>query len=496
MGSRQITDEEWEFVKQKDFSQEAEYFERKEAEDDSVVGDVLQGIGHGAVDAVDETLQFAGSAADLAVETVGDVIGTVGKITGMKSLEQANKWDWYDPEDNDRFLPEIFDKPSTTAGKFAEDITQFGVGLVGAGKFRMAARATAVSKGGMAARTTAKVFDHRTGTFAKKLGVGAVDSAVASLVVQDPYEETLAEIVSENDMIGYEVADFLANKEDDDIWTRRLKNVGEDMLLSGAIFGLAKVVKRARGSKETPVGNKGSRPDLSKEEANEMFRVQRLNEAHTTLRNHVKSLRDSGRVEANADALKATAHIESRSKKIPLIDYLKGMAEGTAEQEFKTLIHGLRLGNTRFNKRYLDLKAANQSTKKSQRAWDGFYKDLVKVLDTPAQRKTLGLDGVEDSVLIIEKRIAEAYDARIGIKARQKVIDDAATTKQKQTATNNVDDTVARTGGKERRVLGPKGKEWTDKEIMENLHNIPPDVLKRILPKLPKEIQKAMTQCV
>jgi hypothetical protein len=403
-----------------DDSKEAQYFEQKEEEEDSIIGDSLQGIGHGLVDAADETLQFGGAIADTVVEGAGDIIGTVGKMTGIESLEQASEWDLYDQSDNDRFLPEIFDKPSTAAGKLLEEIAQFGGGLIGAGKFRMAMRGRAAAKGGMKSRETLKALDHRTGSWGKKAMLGSVDSAAASLIVQDPYEDTLAEIISENDWIGYELTDWLANQDDDTAWTRRFKNLGEDVLLSGIVLHGAKAWRAFKGRGDSAVESTRIKED------NALAKMQIVQESRGALREHVKQLRDSGTPAANADAIKAQAYISTRVRSLELKNYLKGMVEGGEKQEFLTLLKSVKTRSVKglsdeyeaiFGDKGLvagSIKRNGKISKVAQKKVDGFFKKVANELETPHQRKDLGLDEIEEHVLIVEGRVKEAYDIRMG----------------------------------------------------------------------------------
>ena len=69
--------------------------------------DIGQGMLAGAVDAADDTLNF------------------LAKLTNAANLTEIER---------QQFLPET-DRPVTGVGQFAEDISQFGVGLLGAGKF-------------------------------------------------------------------------------------------------------------------------------------------------------------------------------------------------------------------------------------------------------------------------------------------------------------------------------------------------------------------------
>ena len=88
--------------------------------------DIGKGMFAGATDAVEETIQFGGSVLDYVMEGSGLFEGAVG-IDG-RTYEEGYETDrllWEPP------------RPKTGAGQVVEDITQFGVGLVGAGKFKI-----------------------------------------------------------------------------------------------------------------------------------------------------------------------------------------------------------------------------------------------------------------------------------------------------------------------------------------------------------------------
>jgi hypothetical protein len=169
---------------------------------DTVV-DVGAGISSGAVDAAEETLQFAKSAADGVVEFFGG--------------------DLFE-DSRERILPETV-RPVTTIGQISEDITQFGVGMVGAGKV------TGFMKLGKWLNATK-------------------NSLLSSTVAHNPYEERLADFIESHPSLANPVTAYLQADDDDSETERRMKMALED-LGTGLVFeGALSLIKGVkRGSK-------------------------------------------------------------------------------------------------------------------------------------------------------------------------------------------------------------------------------------------------------
>lgn len=198
--------------------------------------DLAKGAWAGTVDAAEETLQFTTWAADGLAENVGYALGQEWKGLDGRTYDEGYQMD--------RFLFEP-PRPTTAAGQVVEDITQFGVGLVGAGKFTMATKAgKALAKKGTKG----------------KIAKTTVDSAIASAVAHNPYEQRLSDIIQEIPALENPVTDFLQSDEDDSILERRLKMAGEDIALGLGIEGLLAIAKGAKRLR------KGENPQVVQEE--------------------------------------------------------------------------------------------------------------------------------------------------------------------------------------------------------------------------------------
>lgn len=180
-------------------------------------GDVAQGAFAGAVDAVEETAQFAHWAADGLAEGAGYVMGQ----------------DWEGFEDNpDRFLFNPA-RPSTALGRGVKDISQFATGFVGAGKFKLIGN------------VGSKIF--KEGSKKAAITSSAAKSATSSVVAHDPYEERLSDILVQYPATTNAVTEYLASDEDDTEAERRLKMGLEDLALTGVLEGVfwaARAVKK------------------------------------------------------------------------------------------------------------------------------------------------------------------------------------------------------------------------------------------------------------
>jgi len=262
-------------------------YERKLAEEDEEeptgimgnIGDVVTGIGHGALDAVDETLQFGAGIVDGTLEKAGELVG--------------QDWDIIDDDDYRGEIIQFLPKPVTTAGKIAEDLTQFGVGLIGAGKVTMLTRGAGLAMAKEAGKDSLKrkvgkgvnkALKKNEGGL-KRSGVFALESASAALVVQDPYEDTLAEIMQETPELANPVAEFLSNKIDDSEFTMRLKNMGEDVILSVGIEGLVRLVKGTKNTFKPP-------KEVEKQFNDEVLKQQSEAEAAVNLKGFVDGMGD------------------------------------------------------------------------------------------------------------------------------------------------------------------------------------------------------------
>jgi len=236
--------------------------------------DVLKGVWSGATDAVEETLQFGGNAIDSGIEGAGWLFGK--EWTGI----DGRTWD--EGYHMDRLLWEP-PRPTTGIGQFADDITQFGVGFVGAGKFTKAGQLGTKMFG---AGSKAQVA---TGAIAK--------SAISSTVAHNPYEQRLSDIVQEIPALQNPITDFLQSDEDDTMLERRLKMAGEDIALGLGIEGVLAFARAAKRFK------RGENPETVEQSLK--------SELETATETKKKA-----RQKQNAEATKAKNSAEKEQKKI------------------------------------------------------------------------------------------------------------------------------------------------------------------------------------
>jgi hypothetical protein len=179
---------------------------------------VRRGIAKGVVGAVDETLDFATTVGGFAA----DVTGLGEKYGGEDFL------DWWAQDDDDRNPLHIgkdvvddmigFRGPDTVVGGLVEGITQFTVGMLGAGKF-------------LKLKNVGKV------------GQAFARGAAADVVVFDANEKRLGNLLTEgpqwlrNPLTEF-VGGITAAKETDDELIGKLKNALEGVMLGGLIHGL------------------------------------------------------------------------------------------------------------------------------------------------------------------------------------------------------------------------------------------------------------------
>ena len=189
---------------------------------------VIEDMGIGAIaglrDAGEETLQVGKKLADYAVETAGDVTG----------------YGWEGFEDNsNRILPQVL-RPTGMAGKFTEDLTQFTAGFVGVGKFIRPLKGIGWIAGGKKAQSV-------TGGIIKT----TQQSAVATSLVSNPYEDRLSNFIQEYPHLENPVTEYLQADPEDTYAEGKLKAGLEDLPLSlGVEYGMKGIVAIARGFKK------------------------------------------------------------------------------------------------------------------------------------------------------------------------------------------------------------------------------------------------------
>lgn len=240
--------------------------------------DMAKGAWSGAVDAAEETWQFTRWSADALADGAGYLMGQEwGGIDG-------NTWD--ENYETERLLFEP-PRPTTAAGQVVDDITQFGVGLIGAGKF------TAATKAGK--------YLAKKGTKGK-IAKTTVDSAISATVAHNPYEQRLSDIVQDIPALQNPVTDFLQSDEDDSLLERRLKMAGEDIALGIGIEGVlafARAAKRLRKGEDPQTVQTDLESELAK--STEKAKRQRTTAQKKRSADVQAAKREQKRIDAAAD---------------------------------------------------------------------------------------------------------------------------------------------------------------------------------------------------
>lgn len=181
--------------------------------------DVLKGVGAGVRDAAEETLQFGRDVGNFAEDSANYVLGS--------------EMDFFE-NNNNRILGEVV-RPTTTVGRFTEDLSQFASGFAMGGAYLKAAKA--VPKVG---KLFKKIDDNRVTSSATK-------SLLSSTIAHNPYEQRLSDVIESVPVLQNPLTDYLQADDDDGLAERRFKMAAEDLLTTGAfelVFKLAKRVKQ------------------------------------------------------------------------------------------------------------------------------------------------------------------------------------------------------------------------------------------------------------
>jgi len=169
-------------------------------------GDMIKGVGEGAVKAVEETVQFG-----------ADVINWFDKMDGSDDIADVDidiVPDWLETK--------------TTAGKMVSGVSQFLTGFVGAGKVL---KATKLANGIIKLGKGAKYIN------------GVVQGAIADAVVFDPHEERLSNLINTFPALENPVTTYLAADPTDSSAEGRFKNALEGLALGGLVDAVVAVVR-------------------------------------------------------------------------------------------------------------------------------------------------------------------------------------------------------------------------------------------------------------
>ena len=408
--------------------------------------DMAAGALHGATDAVDETLQMGISVVDYGLE----------QLTGGEGIDDAS----YQGEIFSNLAP----RPVTAAGKFVEEVVQFGVGMVGAGKFRRLAGATikGEAKKGIRKNAGNLLLSDKTSSVAKKVAHGTIDSAAASFTVQDPYEETLAEYLNSQPEFKSAFSDYLANKVGDNEFERRMKNLGEDLSMSVAFWGIAKAWK-------------GGKSLMGKDLPPEVSDAIRQGKDAEELSGFVSQLDPK-------ETPKVQAVINARQAGVTTREYL----DKVSKEELITLAKGANANNAGIMKHIQYLQAILDNPTISGKAADVAKEDIAKAL---AKLKDTIAGSLDSEVDELVKPISEVFDRVKNIKDTADEGVDVA----KHAATDDTVEEVAEAGAKDKakaptteQGTAPKAPKAKKKEKKEDL--FPKQALDDLVKQL-KEIE-------
>jgi len=234
--------------------------------------DVAKGFRSGARDALEETSQLVKRGADLAVEYV-----------------PFTDWDLYDhTKPRTPIIPQV-ERPNTIGGKVVEDLTQFGLGFIGAGKLRWGGNLLGRAFMGRANQKGAQgVFN------------AARQGAVGTFLVANPYEARLADFIESNESIANPVTAYLESDLDDTFMEGKMKAALEDAFLGASIdvaFKLIKGVKNIRTKKANGEDTTSVEVELADDiKAAQATEVTEIADAETAF----KGIKDAAKLELKA----------------------------------------------------------------------------------------------------------------------------------------------------------------------------------------------------
>ena len=200
-----------------------------------IIKDVAKGL------TIDLPKAVWSAGTDAVVETVKageDLIEGVAKLVGTKIGKRKIVEEMFDDEEYIFGLEKWQDymkfRPTSVTGKMAEDILQFGLGFIGAGKF---------------IKTIKPLEGYLKG---KPIRKSMLKGGIADATVFDPQEQRLSTLIEDHTILANPITEFLKADPNDKKAIGRLKAFGEGLGL-GAIFEgiLVPGVRALRGNKRT-----------------------------------------------------------------------------------------------------------------------------------------------------------------------------------------------------------------------------------------------------
>lgn len=188
-----------------------------------VVRETVNSLAHGAVSAVEETLNTTDKPASWLNRNIADL----GYITwGEGGLRWMSSADYEAAKgDTKSELTDSVAAPTGTYGEIVSDLSQFVTGMIGAGRVL---KAGGILQGSSRAASYGRVV---------------ASSAASSAIAHDPHEERLADLLAKYPTILQPVGEYLRTNEDDSELEARMKMALEDVATGMVLDGLFRTIK-------------------------------------------------------------------------------------------------------------------------------------------------------------------------------------------------------------------------------------------------------------
>lgn len=201
-----------------------------------VLQDTVKGAIRGGGKAISETLKAAGSATDYLGSKVVDALAPDTEQGRMAAANVKGEWSQAVAGHKENITKAeegvLPDAPKTGAGAMAESISQFTVGMIGAGKFLRVANLL------------------QKADTATTLARGAVEGALVDAFAFDPFQGRLSNLIEQHPSLSNPVTEYLQAKPGDSEAEGRFKNAIEGLGLGMAVEGFLRVVKAVKGAKD------------------------------------------------------------------------------------------------------------------------------------------------------------------------------------------------------------------------------------------------------
>jgi hypothetical protein len=215
-----------------------------QAKQDNPVVDALGGVLDGVFKAGDATQAAGLSALDTVKSAAGSVAAALVPSKANELLEWGDDTSFTDGQreamqDTKNGPVRAMFRPATIGGNITSGVSQFAVGMIGAGKFL---------KGAQLLQGTGKALT---------IGRGMVTGAMADATVFD-HEARLSDLIEQYPSLSMPITRYLKSDPNDSQAEDRMKNVLEGAMLGGAVETLTVIVRgirqmraaRAQGGKE------------------------------------------------------------------------------------------------------------------------------------------------------------------------------------------------------------------------------------------------------